>query len=124
MNAPKRMSIFASADRIRVQWLSLTVIVDALFGLVNMIGPADNATQRLLRDVAPIWSWYGLFLLAAAAIGFGYSKTGAAVGMFGWLFLALAACLSIGNGTALSWGGPVLYALPMGQHFLIILEVG
>lgn len=120
-----RLTVWASIDRIRRHWLLWLIgWGDVLYGVVNMFGPTESAYQQLLRDVAPIWAWYALFPLAAVLIALGYSKTGAVVGMFAWLFLVLASSATIYQGSALSYGGPILLGLPMGFHFLILWDVG
>lgn len=45
------------------------------------------------------------------------------MGAFAWLALLLASVVSIKNGTALSYGGPILLGLPTGCHFLIVVQV-
>lgn len=112
------------SDPIRFHWLFWLILIDALYGVVNMFGRADNASQLLMRDTAPIPAWYVLLPIAAVLIGVGLSKTGGAVGMFAWLFLLLASATSIKQGTALSYGGPILLGFPCGCHFLVIFDVG
>lgn len=112
------------SDPIRFHWLGWLILVDALYGGINMFGRTDSASQAVLRDVAPIPAWYVLLPIAAVLLAVGLSKTGGAVGMFAWLFLLLASAASIKQGTALSYGGPILLALPCGFHFLVILDVG
>lgn len=118
------MPIWATADRIRRQWLGWLVSVNIGYALANIAGPAENASQRILREVAPIWAWYGLLIVSGFLIAWGFSVSGAALGMFAWLFLVLASVASIWHQTALSWGGPVLLGLPMGCHAMIIFQVG
>jgi hypothetical protein len=118
------MPLLSSADKIRIQWLSWLVLVETVYGAVNMFGPTNSPTQLLLCEVAPLAVWYGLIVVSAVLIAFGFSMSGAALGMFAWLALVLASAFTIRNGTALSYGGPILLGLPAGCNFLVLFEVG
>jgi len=110
-------------DPIRAHWLAVVVIEDVLYGLVNMFGKTEGAAQALMREVLPIPVWYGLIVASAVLIAFGWSVWGAVLGTFAWLFLVLASVESIKNGTAPSYGGPILLSLPAALNFLIIFDV-
>jgi hypothetical protein len=127
MNVPRRMPLWGpngSVDSIRVQWLSWLLLVETAYAVVNMFGRTESPYQLLLREVAPLAVWYGLIVVSAVLIAFGFSMSGAALGMFAWLALVLASAFTIRNGTALSYGGPILLGLPAGSNFLILFEVG
>lgn len=120
----KRMPIWMSVDKIRLHWLGLLVAVDALYGLVNIFGKAESAPQHLLRSILPLPFWYGLIVVSAVLIAFGFSVAGGIVGTLGWGALAMASGLTIINGTAQSFGGPILLGGAMGWHVLVSYDVG
>lgn len=124
MNVPKRMPVYRSQDKIRTHWLTLLCAFDLLYGLVNMFGKAEGPGQLVLRGIAPIPVWYGLLVLAAVLIWFGWSVPGGSVGAFALGFQAAAALVSITNGTALNYGGPLVLGYVAWQHALVIYDVG
>jgi hypothetical protein len=118
------MPIWASVDPIRRHWLTWVVLVDCLYGGINMFGRAEGPSQLLLRSILPLPLWYGLLPLAAALITLGYSVRGGMIGTFAWGSFAVAAILTIANGTALSYGGAIPLLGWAGVHIMIIYDVG
>lgn len=118
------MPIWRSIDKIRLHWLGLLIGVDALYGLINIFGKAESAPQILLRTIFPLWFWYGLLVVSAGLITFGWSVQGGMVGTFGWGALAVASASTIVHGTAQSYGGPVLLGGWAGWHILVTYDVG
>lgn len=124
MANPGRMPIWASIDPIRRHWLSWVVAVDFLYGGVNMFGKTQGASQVLLGSILPLSIWYGLLLLAAILITFGWSVRGGMVGTFAWGAYAAAQVVTIVNGTALSYGGAIPLLGWAGVHIMITYDVG
>ena len=120
-----RMPVWKSyaTDPIRVEWLVTLVAVDLLYGGLCMFGRAEAPSQILLRTIMPIWFWYGLMVVAAGLIWWGWLVWGAIVGAAGWIALSVASFSTIVNGTALSFGGPVPTAGWAVCHVLIIRQV-
>lgn len=118
------MHIFATIDPIRKQWLSLVVAEDLAYGVVNMFLQADQPYQLLLRSFMPLSIWYGLFVVTAALITFGFSVSGGALGAIGWSALAAASIITILNGTSLSSGAAVSLLGWAWIHLLIFFDVG
>lgn len=119
------MPVWRSIDKIRLHWLGLLIGVDALYGLINIFGKAESAPQILLRTILPLPVWYGMLVLAAVLVTFGFSVPGGVVGTLGWSALAAASAFTIVHGTAESYGGPVLLGgFGAGFHILITYDVG
>lgn len=119
-----RMAIWMSIDPIRRHWLTWVVIVDLLYGGVNMFGKTEGASQILLRSILPLQFWYGLLVLAALLVTFGWSVRGGMVGTFGWGSFAVAQIATIVHGTALSYGGAIPLLGWAGIHVMIVYDVG
>lgn len=125
MDVPKRMPVWSSVDPIRLHWLSMVVTGDVAYGLVNMFGKAETASQILLRSILPLPVWYGALVLAAVLIAFGFSIPGGMIGTGAFGALAVASVSTIVHGTAQSYGGPILLAVfGAGPHILITYDVG
>jgi hypothetical protein len=125
LNLPKRMPVLSSKDRIRVHWLVWMCTADLLAGLAIMFGPTRGVAQTLLRQVitipTPVW---GAFLFASAVLTWaGWYLLGSGLAASGWAFHGGAALMSIINGTAPSWLGPIMYGYIAGNHVLVIIEV-
>lgn len=124
MDIPKRLSVRASADAIRRQWLTLLCAVDVLAGAAIIVGPNQSASQQLLRNFLPVPAWGVLVGAAAMLIYLGWYIPGAAGGAFAWGGMAGASLGSILAKTATSWIGLVVFAGIAGFHVLIITNVG
>lgn len=122
-----RMPVFRSADPIRTHWLTALCLLDIFYGLVNVFGRSDGASQVLLRSLPPVPVWATLpiaaSIVASVAIYLGYSVIGGIAGTLAWGSLVFASIASIATGTALSWSGPVLYGFVTWVHVLITYEV-
>lgn len=122
MTSP-RMPIWGSIDPIRKHWLTLVVVVDILYGGINMFGKAEGPSQILLASILPTQIWYALLPLAGFLITFGWSVRGGMVGTFAWGSMAAAAALTIVHGTALSYGGAIPLLGWAGVHVMISYDV-
>jgi len=121
----ERMPVRASKDRIRVAWLTALCVFDALYGAVTMFGKTESAPQMFLRGIGlppPFWGF--LLFGAAALIWWGFSVPGAGVAAFAWGALGAASLLTITNGTAAAYTGPIVYGYVAYQHAMIIHQVG
>lgn len=119
----ERMPVRASVDKIRQHWLTALCALDLLWGLVTIFGRTDSASWVVLRQVCPPAAWGCFFIVATVAIWFGWSVPGGIAGTVGWGALTTASLASIASGTALSWGGPVLFGFFAAVHVLITYEV-
>lgn len=119
-----RMPVWKSEDKIRVQWLTFLIFADVAYGVINWFGGrAESASQILLRDIMSTSLWGALLVAAGSFIWFGFSLTGAFLGVAAWGILATMSVRTIIEGTSLSWSGPVLLGYLMGNHMLILHEV-
>lgn len=123
VSPPPRMTIWGTVDPIRKHWLTLIVIEDFIYGVVNMFGKAQQPYQILLRSIAPLPLWYALFVVTAVLITYGYSVSGGMFGTFGWGAVAIAAIITIGNGTTLSYGASVSLLGWVAIHSAITYDV-
>jgi hypothetical protein len=120
----ERMPVWASIDPIRKHWLGLLILIDVLYGGINVFTPAQSAPQILLREVLPIPVWGGMLVVCAVLVAFGWSVHGGVVGAFGWLAQAIASFATIVQGTALAYNGPILLGGMGAFHALITYDVG
>jgi hypothetical protein len=118
------MHIFATIDPIRRHWLSLVVAEDLAYGVTSMFGKADQPFQILLRGLMPLPYWYGLLVVAAFLIAFGFNVSAGIFGTVGWGCLAAASMITVGNGSALSPGASVSLLGWAYIHLLVFYDVG
>ena len=121
-----RMAIWESQDKIRRRFLYGCVLADLAYGLLNMFGRAEGASQILIRSMLPSgldWFVPGLILLSAMLLLIGWSAWGGIAGTMGWGANTVAILWTIGSGTSLSTGGWVPYAFVWYFHVSVIISV-
>lgn len=119
-----RTPIWTYPDRLRVATLALLYSFDALYGMLFLLGgKADSPSQILLRQILPIPFWGGLLVVFAAVAWIGYGERGAMGCLVLWAMMTIASIISIIQGTASSWGGPLLFGLCMGLHIVTLYGI-
>ena len=121
--APRR-AIWTYPDRLRVKMMAVVLGGDVAYGLQFAFGgKAESVSQLLLRQAlpaVPVMHLWGVLLAgSAAACWIGYAERGGIGCTLAWSILALTSLATIANGTAPSYGGPILFGLLAGIHIVI-----
>ena len=116
MNAPKRLTVWTSAksDPIRASWLVWLLTINLAWSVGEFLG--------LVEFSSPTLSIIGtcLLVVSIALIAFGFSLTGAGVGLIAWSAFTCAVLA----GPRPDFVSLVLAIGMVGWHVLILINVG